>query len=202
VEELAKLAQSHRQFRYWALIALASLNESACRNCLADMLESPDAELRYGAFVALRLMGRNEREGADGFVAGRRLGSFWLHRVAPGSAPLIHMSLKKREEIVLFGNGIELRTPAGISAGMEFTITAGDKDNQCTVSRVPLGQERRQLQTSLNLEDILWKLAELGAQYPDIVDFLRKADQRGCLSCPLRIDATLERVAVEALTEI
>ena len=94
-EELGKLAQNHRQLRYWSLLALASLNEAVCRNRLADFAPTfrPRTAL-WRVSCALRWMGRTDPEGADGFIVGQRLGTFWLHRVAPNSAPLIHVSMK------------------------------------------------------------------------------------------------------------
>ena len=202
VNELAFLAEKHRELRFWCLLAMANLNESVCRTRLTELLEQSDAELRYGAFVALRQLNRIEGNDRDPSLGGQRLGAFWLHRVAPGSPPLVHLSMSRREEIVIFGNGVRLQTPVAISAGTEFTITAAGPDaTECTVSRVPLREERKQLQAAMEIDDILWKMAELGAQYPDVVDFLRKAENRGCLSCPLRIDAIPEQVSVEILAE-
>jgi hypothetical protein len=185
-EELAQAAAKDESLRQECLIALANLNESACRDVLTDLLDQPDPGLRYGAFQALQLLCQTEAEDAD-----RRLrlgGISWLHRVAPQSSPMIHLSLN-RAEIVLFGKDLQLRAPAGLSAGTEFTVTPTPEGNQSVVTRTRLGEEPKQRQASLQLDDILWKMAELGAQYPDAVDFLRKADQRGGLSCPLRVDA-------------
>ena len=81
------------------------------------------------------------------------------------------------------------------------------------VSRVQLRRERGAIQpavleletiqqpASLQVDDILRRMVELGAQYADVVDFLRKADQRGCLSCPLRRDMLPEGIAVDVLAD-
>ena len=179
------------------LLALANLNEASCRNRLGDLLEAADPELRYGAFFALRLLCRTEAR--EDYLGGQKLRTFWLHRVAAQSPALIHVNTTRREEVVLFGSGIELRTPSGISAGAEFTITPQPDSNQCIVSRVKLKEEMQQRQATLQIDNILLKMAQLGAQYADVVDFLRKADQRGGLTCPLAIDAMPTQMPMDDL---
>ena len=62
--------------------------------------------------------------------------SFWLHRVAPEAAPLVHFSTTRRAEIVLFGEEPTLKPPFSFLVG-EYAITATADDDQCTVSRFP-----------------------------------------------------------------
>jgi hypothetical protein len=164
---------------------------------LTELLDQPEPELRYGAFFALRLQCRSEARERDEYLGGHSFGRFWMHHVAPAAPALIHLNLTKREEIVLFGGEIRLQTPTGISAGTEFTITP--RDGRCLVSRVRVGEESEQLDATQRIDDILCRMAQLGAQYPDVVDFLRKADQRGCLSCPLAIDTLPTPMAMDDL---
>jgi len=103
-EELAALARQYEPLRARCLMALASLDEPACHEKLADLLEAPAPELRYGAFRALRLL-----DDTDPHVQGKLVnGSFWLHRVEPQSPPLVHFTLGQRAEVVLFGRGHRL----------------------------------------------------------------------------------------------
>ena len=79
---------------------MASLDEAVCHVRLAELLTSGrEDETRYGAFRALRTLNPRHK-----LVQGELLNeSFWLHRVAPNAAPLVHISSTRRAEIVIFG---------------------------------------------------------------------------------------------------
>src|SRR5262249_4762115 len=127
--ELAKLVDEPA-LRAFCLTALASLDESASYQALTEMLNSSVPETRYGAFRALRALNKE-----DDAVRGEELNeTFWVHKVAPGSRGLIHLSSSRRAEVVLFGEEPTLRPPLRLSAG-EVNVTADDGDEQCTVSR-------------------------------------------------------------------
>lgn len=197
-EELALLAEQHPDLQLGCLRALACAEDAVNRNRLAELLASPNPPLRCGAFMALRLLNDH-----DPRLGGKLLNqSFWLHRVAPGSAPLVNFTLSKRAEIVLFGEDVALLTPVKVRAGANFTITAEPRDDRCTVSRF-LVQEDRVLrkQCAPRVGDVLTTLAELGGQYADAIDFLRKAEDQGCLTCPVRVDALPDEISVEMLEQ-
>src|SRR5262249_11223613 len=84
-------------------------------------------------------------------------------------------------------------------AGPEFTVTAGDNDERCTISRFSVQRGAKRKQCSLKLEDVLRTLAELGGGYPDAVELLRQADTNKCMSCALAIDAMPEAPSVHQL---
>jgi hypothetical protein len=128
--------------------------------------------------------------------------SFWLHSVAPASAPMVHVSTARRAEVVLFGEEPFLKTPLKIMAGSEYTVTAERDDTRCTVSRFSLRQSTPERhQCSLRLRDVLKTLAEMGGSYADAVDLLKRAHDEGCLSCPLWVDALPEAPSVEELAQ-
>ncbi|HEY8506375.1 MAG TPA: flagellar basal body P-ring protein FlgI, partial [Gemmataceae bacterium] len=197
-EELARLAVEYPILQAYCLTALGSLNEAVSFVKLQELLACDRPEVRYGAFRALREL--DERADA---VRGERLNdSFWLHRVAPHSPPLVHMLTGKRAEVVLFGEAPRLNPPFSYLVGRDFTVTAGVTDDRCTVSRfsVHTGTDRRQCSTEL--AEILRTLAEMGATYADVVDLLRQADEYRSLSCPLAVDAMPGGVDVETLAEL
>jgi hypothetical protein len=195
-EELARLADGHDRLRAFCLAALASLDEMACQERLAELMSSPSAETRYGAFRALHCT--NER---DPVVKGTLFNdSFWLHHVAPNSPSMVHLSSTHRAEVVIFGDEPLVVPEIKILAGPEFAVTADVGDTKCTVTRFVThsgGIVRRQC--SLKLNDVLQTMADLGAQYPDVVDFLRQAGNQKCLSCPVRVDALPQAVSVQDL---
>jgi hypothetical protein len=185
--------------RAYALTALASLDEAASQYKLGELLTTAvDDETRYGAFRALRTLSEGNPA-----VAGEHLNeSFWLHRVAPASPALVHITSTRRAEVVLFGeeDKLVLQAPFSFLAG-EFAITAGRDDPRCTVTRFPAHGSPSRRQCSLRLEDVLRTIADLGGMYPEVVELLRQADQCRCLGCRVRCDALPQAVSVHDLVK-
>ncbi|MFO0843533.1 MAG: flagellar basal body P-ring protein FlgI [Gemmataceae bacterium] len=196
-EELYRAAVEYPLFRAYALTALASLDEAVCHLKLKELIVSNlDDEVRYGAFRALRLLNENEP-----LVRGEHLNeSFWLHRIAPDTKPLIHVSTSKRAEVVLFGQSPRLTPPFSILAG-EFAVTATKDDDRCTVSRFPARGEPVRRQCPLTVEAVLTTMAELGGQYPEVVTMLQQAASCDGLSCRVRVDAVPQAPTVHELVK-
>lgn len=193
-QELAALVERQPLVRSFSLTALASLDEAVSHVKLRELLALPDAETRYGAFRALRALDEH-----DPAIQGEMLNeSFWLHRTAAGSEPLVHLSTSRRAEVVLFGKDSVLAPPFSFRAG-EFTITSAREDTRCTISRLSVHQGVRRHQCSLNLEDVLRTLADLGGTYAEVVDFLRQAGTYQCLNCPVAVDALPQATSVHDL---
>ena len=114
--------------------------------------------------------------------------SFWFHRVAPNAAPFIHVSTTKRAEIVLFGEEPMLLPPFSFLAG-EFTVTATAGEDCCRVSRIPASGPPSKRQCSLRLEEVVRAMADMGAVYPDVVEFLKQGEKCKCLSAHVRFNA-------------
>jgi hypothetical protein len=200
-EELARTIKEQPMLRAFSLTAMASLDEAVCHVELDRLLAEPSAETRYGAFRALRALDENAQ-----IVHGEHLKDpdgneiFWLHRVAPNSPALVHVATRNRAEIVLFGEDPCLIPPFPILAG-EFTVTANKDDEHCTITRIALRHGKSKRQCGLKLEEVLHTLADLGGEYADAVEILRRADQLQCLSCPVAVDALPQAIAVEDLAK-
>jgi hypothetical protein len=196
-EELARAVAEEPMLRAFGLTAMASLDEAICQVKLGELLQTAtDDETRYGAFRALRAL--DERNQA---VRGELLNeSFWMHRVAPATPPLVHISTTRRAEVVLFGERPCLKPPFRFLAG-EFVVTASEEDTRCTVSRFPLHSAPAWKPCALEVEDVLRTMADLGAMYPEVVALLQQADQCQCLSCRVRSDALPQAASVYDLAE-
>lgn len=196
-EELARAVQQQPYMRAYALTALASLDEAACHVKLRDLLVCDADEVRYGAFRALRTL--DER---DPVIRGERLGdSFWVHQVAKESNPLVHVSLSRRAEIVLFGPTPKLVPPLAIRAG-EFAITAAEGDERCTITYVPLFSgdgDGSRMRCSLDLMEVIQAMASQGASYAEVVEMLGQADSCRNLTCRVRTDALPQVASVQQL---
>jgi hypothetical protein len=183
-EELGKQVAEQPFVQAFALTALASLNEAVCRVKLQELLSAPGPETRYGAFRALRA--RDER---DPLVAGEKLGSFWLHRVAKNSPPQVHVATHARPEVVLFGDRPSLVPPFSFLVGPEFTLRAEEGKDTCVLSRFTQRKGKQAKQCSLEVADVLRALAELGGNYADAVELLRQAEAGRGLNCVVKVDA-------------
>jgi hypothetical protein len=186
IEELAHLADKHEPLRGHCLAAMASLNESISQMKLTQLMSSPKPQLRYGAFRALLAL-----DESNDMVHGDLLAdAFWVHRVASGApTSMVHIASSRRAEIVLFGEPPTLVPPFRIVC-QEFNVIADATDQRCSVSRYVVNSAKsgRKL-SSYRLDDVLLTMVEMGAQYPDVVEFLRLADLQKRVSCAVLVDA-------------
>jgi flagellar basal body P-ring protein FlgI len=193
-KELGRLVVEQPALRAFCLTALASLDQAVSHDALTELLDSPAAETRYGAFRALRAL--NER---DPLIKGEWLNdTFWLHRVASNTPGLVHVCGTRRAEVVLFGEEAQLRPPFAIQAG-PFNVTAADEDTRCTIGRYGLGDTPAHRQCSLKLDEVLRHLANMGASYAEVVEVLRQAHECECVNCPVVSDALPQATSVYAL---
>jgi hypothetical protein len=216
VDELSRLAQQHPLLAGGCVTALASLDEPSCRQRLSDMLANDDTVLRSAAFAMLRQLAETDspeirrktawgtpyREYLVNNLGGEYLaGSFWLHRVAQRSARFATFAGDTRAEVVLFGDRIGLTGAVRMLAGpaKEFALTYETGSDKCIVSRISAQLGRRQTLCPPTLEEIIRAMAELGAEYADIVDLMRKLDERQCLNCAVRLNTAPPEVTPQML---
>jgi hypothetical protein len=197
-DELARAVTDQPLLRAFGLTALASLDEAVSQIKLRELLAtSADDEIRYGAFRALRALDESNLA-----VRGELINdSFWLHRVAPNAAPLVHISSTRRAEVVLFGEEPCLKPPFSFLAG-EFAVTATEDDPRCTVSRFPLHGASARKQCSLKVADVLRTMAEMGGMYPEVVALLQQASACQSLTCRVRCDALPQATSVYDLVRM
>jgi hypothetical protein len=197
---LAQLAEDHPALRAPALKALASMDDAACTDRLVELTTSSNAELRYGAFLALRLADENH-SAARGTLVNH---SFWLHQVAPGSQGMIHLTSDRRCEVVLFGDAPKLRGPFTLPVGGEFTVhvPAGGEPAVTRIVRVRGElEEKKQTCKSASLAEVLYNIGRLGGGYTEAVEFIRRADRAQVLSAPVVVDAVPAELDIRALAE-
>lgn len=198
---LAKLAEDHPALRAYCLKALAATDDAAYTDRLADLTASADAQLRYGAFIALRLADENNPA-----VRGQLLnGSLWVHRVAPGSPGLVHLTTGGRSEVVLFGDGVRLHGPFTLPLGADYTVSmaAGDAEVKLTrIVRVGRDPEVKEATCPADVYAVLMTLGKLGGGHAEAVELLRRADSAQVLTAALAVDAIPRQMTVQQLAAL
>lgn len=200
-KDLAQLAANHPALRSHCLTALASLDDAVSTDQLAELLKHKDPELRYGAFVALRMADPTHEA-----IQGRRVNdTYWLHRVAPDAEGLVHIASRKKAEIVLFGTGHPLRTPFSFPIGSDFTITAKADEPDITVTRIATRNGEPTAITEkcpADLGNVLIALAKLGGGYTEAVEMVMRAQKAQVLAAELAIDTLPRGIPIQQLAQI
>lgn len=172
-------------FRVFALTAMAAIDESETHVALRELMDSPSAETRYGAFRALTTLDRN-----DPFVRGVPLNDqFLFHVVDTSGPPMVHVTHRKKSELVLFGAGQEFRRPLVLRAGKHILVTSSPGSDHVTVSRYEVGKPDMRREVSAQISEVVHTVAEFGGNYPEIVSMLIQADRQKNLPGQFAIDA-------------
>lgn len=218
VEALGETAVELPEFRAYALAALAAMTNDAAHIKLRKLMDEPDVQVRYGAFMSLRaldpgnpFLGRvrildppdveEDDEPADRMAYSLRTprrkprpeDPFELYMVDSEGPPLIHVSRTRRSEIVIFGRRQRLLPPVVLGTGA-ILLNAAVGDDKIEVSKIVATRYNDtdvKVNSSLELEDVIRRVANLGANYPEIVSILTAAERQKNLSGALVVDANL-----------
>ena len=182
VPPLAEAAR-HPAFRAYALTALSAMDDYSAYEALRDLLDSPSAETRYGAFRALWAMNSQ-----DALVRGENMNDqFSYHLLETKGPPMVHVTRSFRAEVVLFGPDQRLLTPLMLDAGKNIQIFSRG-GNEVTVSRIEVGDEQKRVVSS-KVDDVIRAVVALGGTYPDVVQALQQAKTRHVLESRFEVDA-------------
>jgi hypothetical protein len=201
-ETLGTLAERHAGLRYHCLKALAALDDAASTAKLGELLAHPDSQLRYGAFTSLRIADPNNEA-----IPAERIKdkAFRLHRIAPTSPGLVHLSTQAKAEVVCFGDGGKLTGPFTLPVGADLTVTANADNTEVVVSRVVAGKDGAALARVTcrpDLVAVLQTLAEVGGSYADACEFVRRADRARVLAGSVMYDSTPPGLPTQELARL
>ncbi len=219
VEALGDTAIHQKEFRAFALAALAAIDQPASHLKLRKLMDEAEIELRYGAFNALRTLDphdpflglvrvldepkpeTDEDDEPSNSMAlsitsaarrrARRDDPFALYVVDSEGPSLVHVSRSRRSEIVVFGRQQKLLPPIVLDTGSIF-LNASENDEKLELSKIvpsKFGDSDVKITTSLDLAEIVRKTASLGATYPQIVNVLENAKRQRNLAGDLVVDA-------------
>ncbi|MEW4530353.1 flagellar basal body P-ring protein FlgI [Maioricimonas sp. JC845] len=185
VDVLAEVADKQPAFRVFALAALATLDSGEAALALRDLMNHNSIETRYGAFRALSVRPANAV-----YIGGSDMeGKFKLHLIDSTGEPLVHLTRRKRSEIVLFGADQQFRTPMFVRAGRHIMIKGEPGSSYLTISRFATGERDRKERVTLRVADVIQAASAMGASYPDIVQMLVQAEKQHNLPGKIGIDA-------------
>ncbi len=184
---LGETARNMPALRVFALTALSAMNDYSATEELRELLQSPSAETRYGAFRALWTMNPN-----DPAIRGENLGGqFSYHVIDSDQTPMIHVTRSRRAEIVLFGRHQTLSSPLTLEAGNRILITSR-KPNEVVLSKFMPNEPDQKRVVSASVDEVIRAIVELGGTYPDVVQALQQAKAAGVLASRLEVDALPE----------
>ncbi|MGE3314723.1 MAG: flagellar basal body P-ring protein FlgI [Planctomycetaceae bacterium] len=184
LEDLAKAVRDEAAFRVFGLAALASLDVSESHVHLRKLLNEPSSETRYGAFRALTTLDKN-----DPFVQGERLNKqFNLHVLDTEGPPMVHLTNRRKSEVVLFGADQKFKTPFSARAGLHILVNAPAGSETVTVARIEVGREERRT-VSTRIADVVRAVTDMDASYPDVAMLLAQAGATQNLPGRIEIDA-------------
>lgn len=185
VPALKEAADREPAFRIFAFAALAALQDGSAARALTELMSHESIETRYGAFRAYSTMAPS-----DPTVAGIDMeGHFTLHPVESSSRPLIHLTRRKKAEVVLFGANQRFQLPLFVRAGSRILVQGSAKGNRVTVKRIAAGEAVKEREVSSKVAEVIHACSELGATYPEIVQMLVQAEKQRNLPGQIAIDA-------------
>ncbi|APW61165.1 flagellar basal body P-ring protein FlgI [Paludisphaera borealis] len=217
VEMLGQTAITHKQFRAYALAALAAMEDDSARIKLRKLLDQPEMEVRYGAFNALRTLDEHDAalgqvkilddpykdeeidpEAPDAMALAiasarrpRPEDPFALYIVETEGPPVVHVSRSRRSEIVVFGRGQKLQTPIVLGSG-PVLLNAALNDDELDISKIvpsKFGDADVKVRSSLEIGEVIRHVANMGSTYPEVIAILEAAQKQKNLPGPLFVDS-------------
>jgi flagellar basal body P-ring protein FlgI len=217
VDVLGDTAVKLPKFRAYSLAALAAMDQPASHMKLRKLMDETDVEVRYGAFNSLRtldptdsMLGRirvlddprgaeqEQEEGTDSMAVAiasasrpRAEDPFALYIVDSEGPPVVHVSRTRRSEIVVFGRSQKLLPPVVLGTGA-ILLNAADKDDHVEISKIvpsKFGDADVKLRSTMDLGEVMRRVANLGATYPELVSILEAASRQKNLPGTLVVDA-------------
>jgi hypothetical protein len=182
---LREAVEKEPAFRVYALAALTALDSAAAAVELQTLLNHASMETRYGAVRALSTMDPH-----DPAIQAEELPGGCLLRVVDSTGePMIHLTRRKKSEIVVFGAEQRFQPPMVAAAGKDFLIKAEPGRSTVTINHFLSGEETERVEVSSGVADVIRALGKLGARYPDIVQLLVEAERQHNLPGEIGIDA-------------
>lgn len=181
---LGEAANQEPAFRIFALAAMTAAGGTEVQLELRKLLNHESMETRYGAVRALSTIDEN-----DPAINSRRTERGFILRVVESTGePMIHITQRQKEEIVIFGADQEFLPPMMVTAGRNFIIKADPGNPLVTISRFQKQSDVLRTTVPSRVADVIRELGRLKASYPDVVQMLLEAEKQHNLPGKIGID--------------
>ncbi len=109
------------------------------------------------------------------------------HKLEPGyevklvetaASPVVHLSRRRKPEIVLFGPDQRLEAPLVLRAGHSVLVTCAENSDRVKLTKIIPGRPQQELYSSLRVAEIIAAAAELDVDYPAIEEMLMQAHKQ------------------------
>ncbi len=178
---LAKMAESEPAFRWNAMAALSAMDHVSALDALSDLLDVTSAETRNGAFQALRA-----RNPDSPLAKGTSLADFYYHVVPSKGPALIHFSMARRPEIVVFGHRQTINVTSFFYAGPSIMVRRLD-DQRLKITRFMTGQPDQIETCSHELGSLIRGIVNVGGGYSELLQGLQEAKKKGYLGARMLV---------------
>ena len=180
---LGDIAETHIEFRWYALNALSAMADISALDALSALLDSGSAETRYGAFRALY-----ERSPDSPYIRGEIMSDFKFYSIPAKSRPMVHLSMSRRPEVVIFGNDIRIQPKDFLYASKQIMITP-IASGQLRVSRFQPGKQDLFVTCDSGVASLVKAIAAVGGGYSDIVQCMNNAKSAGAINAEVFVGA-------------
>ncbi len=171
---LHEAARDQPAFRVYSYVAMSVIDDADAVIALRELMNSDSMETRYGAFRSLKELDPN-----DPWLRPVEFGSrFKLHVIDVTGEPMVHVTRRRSPEVVVFGAEQRLKLPAVLNAGQNLKVIGATGDHEVEVIMYKINEESKRQRVSDRLVDVIRACGDLGATYPDIVQFLIEAEQQ------------------------
>ena len=184
VAVLKDAAEKEPAFRVFALAALSTLTDGDSIIAMRELMQQESIETRYGAFRALSIASPNDSE----VITQTYESGFSVHLVDSATAPAIHVSRRRKPEVVLFGVDQRFTAPLVMRAGHDVIVQCPGNEDKVKLTLILPGKPTQELYSSLRVADVIAAAAELGVEYPAVVEMLMQAQKQRNLDGLLAFD--------------
>lgn len=184
VPVLKEAAAKEPAFRAFAIAALSTLKDGDAVLAMRELLQEEPIETRYGALRALEIASPND----SAVISHHAEPGFDVKLIETKASQVVHVSRRRRPEIVLFGPEQRMLAPLVLRAGHDVLIQCPENSDRVKLTSIAPGRPTRELYSSLRVSEVIAAAAELGVNYPAIEEMLMQAHKQHNLSGVLAYD--------------
>jgi hypothetical protein len=184
VDVLKEVADKEPAFRAFAIAAMSTLTDGDAILAMRELMQNESIETRYGALRALEIASPHD----SAVITHKMEPGFDVKLVETAASPVVHLSRRRKPEIVLFGPDQRLEAPLVLRAGRDVLVRCAENSDRVKLTKIVPGQPQRELYSSLRVVEILAAAAELGVDYPAVEEMLMQAHKQHNMAGVLAYD--------------